>query len=259
MKTHEILNRYFERKKAKYGFSMRAMAQQLGISASFLSRVLTGKKPVPYPLLLRLQPILEIDPEVFETIASAHEGYIGRDAFAKRGHVDLQTPLEDWSLTSPNSNSILRQWFYLAILEFTTLKKYDGTAATIARHLKLPPRTVEGAVREMASLGLLREVGGKWVKSKKKIRWVAAKSLPEIRRFHHLMMGKAQENLQLTSEKEFERRLISGITLTTSPRKAKKLKKILNEFLYEMASEAMDENATEVYHFAIQFFPLTTD
>lgn len=75
MKTHELLNRYVQRKKSQYGVSMRSLATQLEISPSFLSRVLSGKKSVPYPLLLKMGSVLDIDSEVFESIRLAHVDY----------------------------------------------------------------------------------------------------------------------------------------------------------------------------------------
>ena len=72
MKTHELLSKYVERKKSQYGVSLRSLAGQLEVSPSFLSRILSGKKPVPYALLLKMKTVLDIDPESFEQIRAAH-------------------------------------------------------------------------------------------------------------------------------------------------------------------------------------------
>ena len=207
-----------------------------------------------------MQPLLEIAPEVFETIRRAHVEHIDGEAVAPlRGRQEVKTQMVEWQLSDAATLAILRQWFFVAILEFTTLKKYDGTPDCIARNLGLAQETVKVALRELANLKLMHEENGKWIKTHKRLRMGSSKTQAEIRGFHHAMMNKAQENLKLTSADDFERRLISGLMITTSPQKVKRLKQRLNELLHELASEAIDEeDGSEVYHIALQLFPLTS-
>ena len=60
MKTHLVLKKYFNKRRSACGYSLRSLAKRLEISAGFLSRILNGKKPVPYHLLLRLAQVLDI-------------------------------------------------------------------------------------------------------------------------------------------------------------------------------------------------------
>lgn len=257
MLTHQILQKYLKKKKARSGYSMRLLAKDLDVSVSFLSRVLSGKKAIPYALLLRIQKPLEIEPEIFENIRRAHTESVEGLAVPVRGKVQIKTEMEEWDLAEKSTLNVLRHWYYLPILEFSTLKRYDGTAACISKYLSLSIPVVEVALRELASVGLMKEQEGRFVKTKKKIRWGSSKSIGEIRRFHDQMMVKAQEVLRTQhSSKDFERRLISGITLTTSSRKIKEAKRKLNEVLHELANDLISEEGTEVYHLALQFFPL---
>lgn len=262
MKTHELLNRYVIRQKSQYGVSMRALASRLKISPSFFSRILSGKKPIPYPLLLKFQKTLDIDNEVFEVIRSTHaSNYLdGFTPIKTKGLHEVKTQLADWNLSEKDTNKVLRNWFFLPILEFTTLKRFDGTTTSIAKSLNLGAETVNVALTELKNLGLIEQKeNGLWSKTQKKIRWSSATSQESIRRFHMHMMDKAKANLVLTSQDEFENRLITGITLTVSPKKIKIAKKRLNEFLHDIANSLIDEEdpSSEVYHLAIQFFPLS--
>ncbi len=262
MKTHEILNRYARRKKEIYGVSLRSLSTQLDISPSFLSRILSGKKPVPYALLLKMHKVFDIDPEVFESIRTAHVDYISdtQQSLAARGHRKVKTELQNWELSKPNSYKILRNWYYIAILEYVSLNSFDGSSVSIANHFGLSIEATEVALRELCSLELIvKTENEKWKKTQKKLRWSSSIPTEEIGNFHQVMMNKAKEQLLVRNQKAFERRLITGVTFTISSKKVKLAKKRLNEFIHELANELMDEDSSdaEVYQLAAQLFPLS--
>lgn len=257
--THLVLRRYFERKKGLPGYSLRALAGRLKMSASFLSRVLSGKKSIPFALLLKLQRALDIEPEVFSLLKEAHSI---REApgIRLRGRAKVQSALKDWNLVSSQQLASLNQWYYLAILEMTTLSNFDGNPETIARRLKISQPVAELALRELERQGLVEYQDGMLKKSQVKLRWGSARSLREIREFHRQLLVKAQQELiQSTSDSDFARRLISGITLSVAPDKIEWAKQRLNECLHEIANQLSDDPGSEVYHLAVQFFPLTKE
>ncbi|RYZ95173.1 MAG: DUF4423 domain-containing protein [Proteobacteria bacterium] len=86
----------------------------------------------------------------------------------------------------------------------------------------------------------------------------SAKPNADIRRFHASMLERAQRELQhAVNEEDFERRLITGITISASPEKIAAAKQRLAECLHEIANELIEDKGTEVYHLAAQLFPLT--
>ena len=173
----------------------------------------------------------------------------------------MSTELESWSLSEAQSLKALRNWHYLPILEYTSLSRFDGTSQDIASSLGLAHETVEVALRELVSLGLLdRKEDGKLRKTKAKLRWSSAKAVREIGAFHKAMMQKACESLTNKQQSEYERRLITGVTLTLPLHKVKQAKSRINEFINELANELIEEEdlSSEVYHLATQFFPIST-
>ena len=68
------------------------------------------------------------------------------------------------------------------------------------------------------------------------LRLASAKSQPEIRNFHKQMLKRAEEELKKTSPEDFERRLITGITITADPDKIEVAKKMLSDALHEIAN-----------------------
>ncbi len=257
MKVHLVLKKYFDRKKRSgSGFSIRSLAKRIDVSPSFISRVLSGQKPLPYSLLVRLRTILDMEDEVFELL---RDQYTKKERpFRSTDRIQIQSALGEWELAARPAFHILRQWFYLPILECTTLKNYDGSLKIISKRLGLSETVVGIAVREMTTLGIMKNINGQYFKAKKKLRWGSAQSVAEVRSFHHQMMSKAQDELrEKTSEEDFSRRLITGITITASPEKVMKAKVQLSEALHKIANELVAENGSEVYQLSAQLFPLT--
>jgi hypothetical protein len=139
-----------------------------------------------------------------------------------------------------------------------SLGNYDGSVAMIASRLRIAKTTAEVAVRELISLGLLKETNGKLSKVNRKLRFGSSKSLREIRQFHSQMLGKAQEELRdFTDDADFSQRLITGITLTAGPDKIDAARRKLAECLHEIANDLTEDDGTEVFHLSAQLFPIT--
>jgi uncharacterized protein (TIGR02147 family) len=260
METHEILKKYFaQKKKFSPGYSLRSIARRLKVSPSFLSRVLSGERSIPYKMLLRLEKILDIAPEIFATLKAAHQVEVEGSLAPTRGKRKVETSLKDWEMASEESVRILREWFYLPILEASCLDGFDGKAATLARRLGLHETLARSACEELVALGLMTKNDKTYASANKKLRWDSAKSVNEVRRFHDQMLKRAQNELSRPqSEEDFKRRLITGITLSTYPEKIELAKKRLAECLHEIANDLIDDGpGTEVFHLAAQLFPLT--
>lgn len=255
MTTQVVLKKYLlKKKKSKSGFSIRSLARDLKISPSFLSRIFSSQKAVPYNLLLKLKKPLEIEDEIFQSLLDKYSIPVSSQVES----INDTRSLHHWDLAEKPSFSVLRQWFYLPILECTTLKDYDGSLKNISKKLGLSETVVEVAVREMVALDLMIEKNGLYVKSKSKLRWSTSTTKSEIRNFHHQMMVKAQELLRFSnSEDDYAKRLITGITLTIPPNKINRAKKLLSDALHEIADELTKEEGSEVYQLSGQLFPLT--
>jgi uncharacterized protein (TIGR02147 family) len=244
METQAALKMYFEvKRKTSRGFSLRSLARRLQVSPSFLSRVLNGKKALPSHLRHKLAKALDVEPELLgpETTTTS-----------------VTSAVDEWEIAEPQSKQILRNWYYIPILELVMLSNFDGELESIARRLGLSLTTVGIAVRELVDLGLLKQVDGRHTKTKTLLRFTSATSLHLIRQFHDAMLTRAREELRLRqAEEDFERRLIIGITVTAAPEKVQEAKRRLAECLYEIANDLMSAPGTEVYHIALQLLPLT--
>jgi uncharacterized protein (TIGR02147 family) len=251
MKTHAALKMYFDRKKkASPGFSMRSLARRLDVSASFLSRVLSGKKAIPPELLKKLAHALDVEPELL----------VSPTARTSKKAPEVNTAIDDWGMADMRATQVLRNWYNVPIVVLATLENFDGRPESIARRLGLSKTTTEIALRELVSLDLLREVDGLYEKTENKLRITSSKSISVIRKFHDEMLEKSQQALRNAGdENEFQKRLITGITVSANPEKIQEAKGRLAEFLHELANDLIASPGTEVYHLAAQLFPLTKD
>lgn len=243
MKTHHALRMYLERKKkTSPGFSMRSLARRMEVSPSFLSRALNGKKSMPAELQSKLALALDVEPELLNKPTQHH----------------VTPAVEDWVLTEKDAVKILRNWYYLPLLELTTLQNFDGSSEAIAKRLGLSVEVAEIALRELTSLGLIRWENGRPVKADSKIRFTSSKSVQAFRKFHDDMLEKAQQELRAAStEEEFQQRLITGITLTANEEALQEAKRKLASCLHEIANDLASSPGTEVFHLSAQLFRLS--
>lgn len=258
METHTVLREYFNRKKkSTRGYSLSKLAQDLDLSVSFVSRMLSGQKPVPYKTLLAMKKALNIDNEIFQALKRAHSVDVGSDEIPKAGKAQYTSELNSWNLTADSQFKLLRQWFYPAILQIVLLKDQDISAAGIADRLGLAVGAVEVALGELTSAGYLKRTADGYSQDQHKIRLSHDSSVSEIRRFHKQMLEMAILELKKEKIEDFDRRLITGIILTASAEKIQKAKAKLAECLHEIANELTNDEGTDVYHLGGCFFPLT--
>lgn len=219
---------------------------------------MSGQKPIPYALLIKLIKALDVDAEMAASLKASHTELIDDNSVPKKGVTESLTALESWDLAGKTDFNILRQWFYLPILDMTTLTNFDGRIESIAERLGISLPAAQVAVRELLAKDLLTEKDGRIMKSTRRIRWAAGQPISDIRNFHDQMLAKAQNELRnATTPEEFQRRLIMGITVTTTNAKIEAAKKKLAECLHDIANDLMQEQGEEVFHLSGQFFPLT--
>jgi uncharacterized protein (TIGR02147 family) len=250
MRTHSALKMYFERRrKSAAGFTLRSLARRLEVSPSFLSRVLNGKRPLPDALRSRLAVALNVESELLVDAVAPPR---------KKLEKEVGKAVEDWAIAGTEAMPILRAWYYVPILELTTLENCDGSVAQVAQRLGLRPEVADMAMKELAALGMLKLEKGRYRKSEKKLRLTSSRPNPYIRKFHDEMLERAQRELRsATAEEELQRRLITGITVSANPERVQAARRKLADCLHEIANELIAEPGTEVYHLSGQLFPLT--
>lgn len=253
--AHRILNLYFSRKKTfNPSYSMRALARDLKLSPSFVSDILSGKKKIPYERLSDFVMHLDMDEiACIQLKRTLDKNGLSSDEISKeeKDFLGQYYPLEK------RKYSLLDKWYNVAILEMSTLDDYDDDPQVMAKKLGISKIEVVIAIENLKALGLLHEVDGKLRKVEAKMRVPTKESIEVVRSFHRQMILRAYNELGQRDDKEsFEKRLINGFTLATSSEKVEQVKKRLNDFMYELATELAANSCDKVYQLNVQLFPL---
>lgn len=259
MSVPKILRAAFEKKKRENKkVSLQAIANRVGISRPLLSQVMAGKRNLPLERLDALAQALDLDKEKRDSLAklllgrkkvSVEPSLVGGKAPAGR---------KDWLYLDRRQAGVLQDWFYLAVLEATLLEDYDGTTAFLARRLGLEPALVERAMAVLTEQKMVEARGKKRVKRGKLYDFHSGADQRAIRTYHAASMQKATRELMAHTEPgDVAQRLVTGMTLAISRDRVPYVQQKIADLLVEVAEDAAENPAQEVYQLAVQFLPLS--
>ncbi len=258
-----LLKAALERKKSKNkAFSSRALARDLGISPSFLSMVMSGKKQLSFETALRISGVLELKGRIkSQFLRAAVVENLGENMQAHDIHSLLFAhPVPDTFVPVDQDRfEFFSNWYHVAILDLTNCAGFKADAKWIGKTLGLDRATVYESIERLLRLGLLKKSGNTLVKTNKEISVTPTTTDPTIRKFHSQMIDKAKEALQSAEDADFKRRSISGITMAIDSSRLEEARKRIAQFRKEMYELLASEEAQsdEVYQLNIQLFPLS--
>jgi uncharacterized protein (TIGR02147 family) len=261
----QFLMKGFVRKKSEAPrFSRQKIATDLNVSLSFVSQILSGKRALPPDLVEPFCEILDLDTEqknwLGQKVLSSRKLNVSPGLLKK---TDLRTaqngyPEVPWTNQPKDNFWMLRQWYYFAILDVTSLKDFDHSVAYIARRLMLPLPMVTDAVEKLLDAGILLSVNGELKKNDRHIYFQSARSKDDLRTFHKLAMTKAISELeQYISDEDVAKRFMSTYMITAPKEKIEWAKQQVVQFMQFMTAELASETPDELYQLSVQFFPLT--
>lgn len=258
-KPHEILNTALLRKQERTGgYSQRVLAREMGVSPTFLSKVLTGKKVIPTSRLKKLSQFLDMDINLERHLMQAvlYHSLPTEDLrqIAMEGY--KPSKMMNYKPQARKKFGILKNWYNLAILDLLTCD-IELTPKIISKKLNISLPDVEHTLKSLETEGLAVEKDGIWEKTEKQISFPTTKTQVEVREFHKQMIKKAYEELSKSRPQDFEDRLITGATIAVSPKNLAKAKQIIFNALSEVANCLSEDSCEEVYQMNVQLFPLT--
>ena len=259
---HQI---YLLRRGRNQHYSLSSFARDIGVSVSVLSRALSGKRPVSLKFALQVNSVLELDPRTQKSlVASVLRSSTPTSKIAKKLKARLEAevaevappPVQKFSLAKFNQ---LQQWYHLAILNYLRLHNASHEPFVIATAFDLPVASVEESLSAMLSMGLIKHVKGRYVRTAKRFDVGTAASHASVRSFHRQMIQKALESLQEESSVSFARRSITGLTIACGEEHLETLKEKISQFQNEV-SEYLEKStfaADRIYQLNTQLIPLT--
>ncbi len=267
MTAAELVKAFLERKiMAQSGYSLRALARDLKTSPSFVSEVLNKKKRFPGQWVKPLAKILELDEFALSDLRQAaileclegtglENDLFELKSFAQKSSVKASAyqPLDKKKV------SILKKWYYVAVLDLLTCEGIDQDETFLAKKLNLGVAAIREAIEVLQAQKLIeQDSAGRFIKTSTKIRYPTAKTDSTIRDYHLQMLDKARFTLMnKTTDDDFQERLIFGATIAADPKNIAKVKQRLAKVLEEASADLSDGNPTDLMQLNIQLFPLT--
>jgi len=231
------------RRQRNPGYSLRAFSRDLGVSAAALSQVLNGKRRFSLTNAINAAQALGLNTSETDAFLA---GFADRKT-RKRPAYSRRNLRED-------QFRLVADWYYFAILNLTKVRGCRASADWVAKRLGLDEATAANAIDRLMRMNLVRAENGRLIRSTDIVRIDEEMFSPAIRMHHRQKFELASRALD---EVDFARREFISVSLPVNKARVKSLKRRLRLYKDAFASLCREDEATEVYQFGIQFFPLT--
>ncbi|MEQ9497460.1 MAG: TIGR02147 family protein [Deltaproteobacteria bacterium] len=255
-------------KATKRQFSYRYFSRVAGFrSPNFLQLVAEGKRNLSNASIAKFAVGLGLDEreqETFETLVML--GQATTDAERNRYYLRLKKQRDSVGTgrIEEAQYEVYAEWFILAVREMLLLPDFVEDPAWIARRLRpeISPADAKRALDLLQEVGLVvRDAEGRLRSSQTKLSTGPKVRSLAIRNFHRAMLEEAAQTLDTVA---INKRDITALTFVLSPRKYDLVRARIEQCRRDLLDMIDDdelaeegEDAPEVYHLAMQLFPLT--
>ncbi len=246
-----LLNILKERKKLRPRYSLRALAQSLGISPATFSQVLSGKRRLTEKSAMKIAKCLGLSP-------------LERDALLELCHKEdfpeLPPPRDntrDWTIVSDDLFRIISHWYHYAILEMTDIENHQGDPEWMGKKLGISLEDASSALNRLLKLGLLQRMPEGKLKRTSKPLTVGDNIPSEAIREHHLsQLLKASYSLRHHSMNE---RYFSSGTMAIDSKNLPKAQEAIKSFRRKLCKMLQGGKPDRVYIASFQLFPASQE
>lgn len=246
------------RKAANALYSLRAMAQQLGISPTTLSDVIKGKKKLSEKTALDVSKKLQLHPkeaQYFQTLVHFENSEDLHLKSTLENQLKVLNPLlRKKSEVQDESYIVLSEWHHIAILELTYLFPKEFNAKIVSEQLNIDLGQAESSLLLLEKMSLLEKTNNSYIKTKKQFTFNSDLANQALRHYHRSMLAKAQTALIEQTNKE---KAIGSETFPLAVEDLSEAKDIIeNCFQQLLRLSERSKNRTHVYHAGIQLFQI---
>lgn len=237
-------------------YSARAFARDVGLSPSFLSQVLSGRKCLADERARDIASALKWDEEKATRFLLLVR-FEGAESDAARAEIQADWRRHtgadlEFRQIDADQFRIISDWYHVAIIELAGHKDFNGDIKWLARRLAITALEARGAVERLLRAGLLERTS-EGIRRRAGHNITQEVSSEAIRRFHAQMLGKAQEAL---ARQAVDARVFNGVTLSLRPDAIPLAKEKMRRFYQEMIETLDDPTASSIFHFSMQLFRL---
>lgn len=230
------------RKNRNPSYSLRAFAKDIGLSSSFVSKVISGKKNVSEESLLKISHRLKLDNFSLDELTF---------------HCSKQKNSVEFEEINLDVFQAICDWEHFALLEAVTLKSKNITIADLADLFSTSEDKMSQFVERLVKLELLIKNSDGCITSTGKNFTTAGQKIPKFANTEHerQLLKKAIECLDTVS---FENRSQSSMTMAIPSHRINEAKEKIRQFNRDMMKLLQRPGDSDsVYNLSISFFPLT--
>jgi transcriptional regulator with XRE-family HTH domain len=236
----DFLKKEFKNRKGKNPrYSLRSFAQHLGVDASTLSKMMSGRRPIGPIVMKNLSQRLGLSTEELQLFDSDSSEYL----FQK---MDLK------------SFEAISQWYHHAILELMMVRDFDPSPAWISRKLGVAVPEVRRAIKALQELKLIEiQKDGSWRDLSQGATSNIHPGLTSLaaRQLQKEFLEKAQNSLD---QDALSLRDHSSLTFAINETQIGDLKKLIKKFRSDVARLVDSAGKKDAVHnLTIALFPLT--
>lgn len=256
-----IRSYYLEKKKLNPHYTVPSFARDLGVSKSYLWRLLNGERPLTVKQAIQMAAILGLTAKRTDDLIAQivlESGKNSKVSKVLRAKVEnRKTAAESLTHYDIERFKVISQWQHLAILNLIRVKGFRASSAWIAKRLGISTLEAEDSVDRLLKVGLVKRERSTLKRTEQ--QFFVNSQKPSVAMSKHLeqMSDKAKEAMKDTSQEAFQNRFIAGITLPADPAKIAQLKARLQEIQMEFLEPITSQENTAVYQINLQLFPLT--
>lgn len=255
-----LLEHLSERTSRNRNYSLRSFARALGIEASTLSQVLSGKRFLSIEKAAEVTGKLGLSPDeqqAFKVSLAQAKKQAGHKRFTsemKQALTPRQNEVVPSRELSLDAFRIVADWHHFAILVLTQVRGFRSDPEWIAQQLGIPLADVLLGIDRLKSLELLREEDGRLVRASGRIE-SADKSLTTAahRRRQKQILEKSIASLD---RDPIEKRNHTAMTLAIDEKKLPEAKKRIQSFMNDMTEFLETGTQTRVYEMIVNLIPL---
>lgn len=240
-------------------YSLRAMAKQVELSPSLLSRVCQGSKGLSLDSLFRVANALGFDgakKEIFFTLWQIDNASTAEARIPLMEKLQALQPGIGSHYLSLDAFRVISDWYHLAIRELVGTKDFNPNPKAIAATLGISTLEAENAIDRLLRLEMLtRRPDGGLEKTEGHVLASSAMPNEALRKYHGQTLQKAIESLSRFSPQE---KFVGSETFAFDDKQLPAANAILEECftkLVKLASKG--KSRRQVFHLGIQFFPLS--
>lgn len=252
MKEHSfslLLKEELQKRQSKNpGYSLRAFAKTLGLSSSFISKVLNAKKNVSHETALTIASRLNFDEEIVQNIFASAPNF-------KLKQMEFDTVAVD-------EFHFISDWHHFAILEAVTLSDFQvenrkKQIKWFAERLSITEDRASSGVERLERLNLLKtDADGNILGIEKNTTAISSQVPSSANREHERqILEKAVDALEKTP---VEHRSQSSMMMAIPASRVDEAKEKIKAFRREMSTFLQRKGKRDsIYQLSISFFPLT--